>query len=102
MHIVHISIHVKADKVEEFKAVTLENVRGSLQEAGVARFDLVQETDDPTRFLLIEIYRTAEAAKEHKQTMHYNRWREAAEPLMAEPRTRIVYRNIFPDESGRG
>jgi quinol monooxygenase YgiN len=102
MHIVHVFIHVKADKVEEFKATTLENIRGSLQEAGVARFDLIQETGDPTHFLLIEIYRTAEAAQEHKQTMHYNRWREAAEPLMAEPRTRIVYRNVFPDELGWG
>lgn len=100
MFIVHVLIHVKADQVEAFKAVSLENAQNSLQEPGVARFDVIQQTDDPTRFVLVEVYRTPEDAPKHKETTHYNRWRELAEPLMAEPRTRVIYSNVFPDEHG--
>ena len=100
MHIVHVFIHVKPDHVEAFKKVSLENTKNSLKEPGVARFDLIQKTDDPTRFVLVEVYRTPEDAPKHKETAHYNNWRESAEPIMAEPRTRIVYSNIFPDEKG--
>ena len=100
MHIVHVFIHVKPDQVEAFKKVSLENAKNSLKEPGVARFDLIQQTDDPTRFVLVEVYRTPEDAPKHKETAHYNNWRESAEPMMTEPRTRIVYSNIFPDEKG--
>jgi len=100
MHIVHVFIHVKPDQVEAFKKVSLENTKNSLKEPGVARFDLIQQTDDPTRFVLVEVYRTPEDAPKHKETAHYNNWRESAEPIMAEPRTRIVYSNIFPNEKG--
>ena len=102
MHIVHVFIHVKPDKVEEFKIATVENARNSLKEPGVARFDFNQQADDPARFVLVEVYRTVEDAAKHKETAHYNRWREAVEPLLAEARTRTVYHNVFPDETGWG
>jgi quinol monooxygenase YgiN len=100
MFIVHVFIHVKADQVEAFKAVSVENARNSLQEPGVARFDLIQQADDPTRFVLVEVYRTPEDGPKHKETFHYNRWRELAEPMLAEPRTRVIYSNVFPAEDG--
>jgi quinol monooxygenase YgiN len=100
LYIVHVFIHVKPDQIESFKAVTLHNAQNSLSEPGVARFDVIQQADDPTRFVLVEVYRTPEDAAKHKETAHYNRWRELAEPMMAEPRSRITYTNIFPDETG--
>jgi quinol monooxygenase YgiN len=102
MHIVHVFIHIKADRVEEFKTETVQNAQNSLNEAGVARFDLIQQADDPTRFLLVEVYRTSEDAAKHKETQHYKHWHEAVGPLMVEPRTRIVYRNVYPSEAGWG
>jgi quinol monooxygenase YgiN len=102
MYIVHVFIHVKADKVDEFKALTLVNAENSRLEPGVARFDVIQQADDPARFVLAEVYRTQADAGKHKETAHYNRWREAAEPLMAEPRARIVYTNVSPDDAGWG
>jgi quinol monooxygenase YgiN len=102
MNTLLVSLHVKPESVDEFKAIALDNAKNSLQEPGVARFDIVRQADDGTRFLLIETYRSAEAMAQHKQTPHYNRWREAVEPLLAEPRTRVVYENVFPDESGWG
>jgi len=102
MHIVHVFIHVKADKLEEFKQATEANAAGSLQETGIARFDFLERADDPTRFVLVEVYRTAEDAARHKETAHYNRWREAVEPLLAEPRTRLIYRNLVPNDAGWG
>ncbi len=99
MYIVHIFIRVKPDVVEDFKAVTLDNATNSLKEPGVVRFDVVQEVEDPTRFVLMEIYRTKNDAALHKETSHYNRWREIAEPLIAEPRSRIYYQNIHPSDN---
>ncbi len=100
MHIVHVYIHVKEDQVEAFKSATLENARNSLKEPGVARFDILQQTDDPTRFVLVEVYRTPEDPARHRETIHYNLWREVAEPMMAEARSRTIYKNVFPDEQG--
>lgn len=100
MFIVHVFIHVKADLVEAFNAVSIENAKNSLQEPGIARFDLIQQADDPTRFVLVEVYRTPEDAPKHKETAHYNRWRELVEPMLAEPRTRIIYSNVFPAKDG--
>ncbi len=102
MHIVHVFIHVKPDKLEEFITASEDNAARSIEEPGIARFDFLQQADDPTRFLLVEVYRTVEDAAKHKETAHYNRWREAVEPLLAEPRTRIVYRNIQPGDAGWG
>ncbi len=99
MHIVHVFIHVKADKLDEFKQASEANASNSIQEPGVARFDFLQQGDDPTRFLLVEVYRTREDAAKHKETAHYNRWRETVEPMLAEPRSRIIYRNLYPVDS---
>jgi len=102
MFIVHIHVHVKPEYVEAFKQASVANARESLKEPGVARFDLIQQADDPTRFMLLEVYRSVEDAGKHKETPHYKRWNEVVGPMMAEPRSRIIYRNIYPDESGWG
>lgn len=100
MFIVHVTIHVEASQIEAFKAASLDNARNSLGEPGVARFDVIQQADDPSRFALVEVYRTPEDASKHKETAHYNRWREQVEPMMAEPRSRVIYANVFPGETG--
>ena len=102
MFIVHVFVHVKDDQVEAFKAATIENARNSVQEPGIARFDVIQQMDDPTRFGLVEVYRTPEDPARHKETEHYRTWRDTVEKMMTEPRTSIKYSNIFPDENGWG
>ena len=99
MHIVHVFIQVKPELVAPFRALTLDNARHSLEEPGVARFDVLQQADDPTRFVLVEVYRTAEDPARHKATAHYHRWREAVVPLMAAPRTSVTYANVFPADA---
>jgi quinol monooxygenase YgiN len=100
MHIVHVHVHVKPEFVEAFKQSTLENARNSVRETGNIRFDVIQQADDPTRFVLIEIYRTAEASAAHKETPHYRLWRDAVMKMMAEPRQGIRFNNIFPEDTG--
>lgn len=100
MLIVHVFVHVKAEQVEAFEAATLENARNSLSEAGVARFDVIRQQDDPTRFVLVEVYRTSEDAVRHKETAHYQKWRDTVADMMAEPRSSIKYANVFPGEQG--
>ena len=102
MFIVHVFAHIKSDWVEAFKAATMENARSSLQEAGIARFDVIQQQDDPTRFALIEVYRTPDDPARHKETAHYQKWRDAVADMMAEPRTSTKYVNVFPDDEGWG
>ncbi len=102
MFIVHVFVHVKPDQVEVFKKATLENVQNSLKEPGVARFDFCQQQDDPTRFVLVEVYRTPEDPARHKETAHYQKWRDSVAGMMAEPRNGIKYDNLFPDETGWG
>jgi quinol monooxygenase YgiN len=97
MIIVHVHVRVVPDGVEAFREASLANARASVQEPGVARFDVLQQEDDPTRFELVEIYRTPEAAAAHKATVHYATWRDAVAPLMAEPRASTRYRAVFPD-----
>ena len=96
MIIVHVFVHVKPDSVDDFIAASLENARNSVTEPGVVRFDLVQQDDDPTRFLLIEIYRTLADPVRHKETAHYATWRDAVAPMMAEPRSSVKYHALFP------
>jgi (4S)-4-hydroxy-5-phosphonooxypentane-2,3-dione isomerase len=96
MLIVHVQVRVKPGAVEAFKAATVENARQSVQEPGVARFDVLQQQDDPTRFVLVEAYRTAEAPAAHKETRHYQVWRDTVAPMMAEPRSSVKYVNVFP------
>jgi quinol monooxygenase YgiN len=100
MVIVHVHIQVKPEFLEEFKAASIENARNSLQEPGIARFDVLQQVDNPGHFESLEVYRTPEDPAKHKQTAHYNKWRELAEPMLAEPRSRTTYRNIFPADKG--
>jgi quinol monooxygenase YgiN len=91
MTVVHVFIHVKPESIEDFKAASLDNARNSMQEPGIFQFDLIQQQDDPTRFVLVEGYGTAEAPAAHKETAHYARWRDTVAPMMAEPRTNIKY-----------
>jgi len=100
MFIVQVFVHVKAEFVEAFKQVTVENASNSVKEPGIARFDVLQQTDDPDRFVLMEVYRTQDDPAKHKETAHYKRWRGQVEPMMAEPRSSIKYSNIFPGEQG--
>ena len=97
MLIVHVHIQVKPDLVEAFQAACIENARNSLQEPGIARFDVLQQQDEPTRFLLVEIYRTAEAPASHKQTAHYKRWAEAVADMMAVPRFSVKFDQVYPE-----
>ena len=100
MLIVHVHIRVKPEAVEEFRAATLENARNSVAEPGVVRFDVLQQEDDPNHFVLLEIYRTPEDPARHKETAHYAAWRDAVAPMMAEPRTSVKYRAVFPEAPG--
>lgn len=100
MFIVHVHVHVKPESVEAFKTATLANARASRQEPGIARFDVVQQADDPTRFVLVEVYRDAAANVAHKETAHYPVWRDTVAPMMAEPRSSVKFNNIFPDDDG--
>jgi autoinducer 2-degrading protein len=100
MHFVHVHVRVKPESVEDFRRATLENARASVQEPGIARFDVVQQQDDATRFVLVEVYRTPEAAMAHKDTAHYAKWRDAVADMMAEPRQGVKYNAIFPDPEG--
>ena len=102
MLIVHVHVHVKTDFVEAFKQATLANARQSVQEPGIARFDVVQQQDDPTRFALVEVYRTADDPARHKETAHYQTWRDTVADMMAEPRRSVKYGNVYPDEAGWG
>ena len=100
MLIVHVHVRVKPECVEPFKAASIENARQSILEAGIARFDVIQQADDPTRFLLVEVYRSDIAPSQHKETAHYAKWRDAVAEMMAEPRTNKKYVNISPDDAG--
>ena len=100
MIVTHVYVHVKPDDIEAFKRATVENARQSVQEPGVARFDVIQSADDPARFVLVEVYRTPEAPAQHKATEHYLAWRDAVAPMMAEPRSSKQYRNVFPEDAG--
>ena len=100
MLIVHVQVRVKPECVDAFKEATLENARHSVQEPGISRFDVLQRADDPTRFVLVEVYRNADAPAQHKERVHYARWRDAVAPMMAEPRSSAKYANVFPDDAG--
>jgi len=99
MLIVHVFVHVKPDAVDAFSAATLENARNSVQEPGVVRFDVIQQLDDPTRFLLVEIYRDSAATIAHKETIHYLTWRDTVATMMASPRTSMKFINLFPADA---
>ena len=100
MKVVCVHVHVKPECVESFKKATVENASGSVKEPGIARFDVIQQADDPTRFVLVEVYRSPEAPAQHKETLHYQRWKETVADMMAEPRTGKNYLNVYPPDEG--
>lgn len=100
MYIVHVYIHVKPEAVDDFITATIENARQSVQEPGIARFDFIQQIDDPQKFMLIEVYRTPDDPAKHKETSHYQAWRQTVEYMMAEPRTAVKFVNVYPDVEG--
>jgi (4S)-4-hydroxy-5-phosphonooxypentane-2,3-dione isomerase len=101
MLVVHVHVRVKAEHVAAFIAATEENARASLEEPGILRFDLVRELGgEGDRFVLVEAYRDEQAPAAHKQTPHYARWRDAVEPMMAEPRRSVKYAEVFPRSPG--
>jgi autoinducer 2-degrading protein len=102
MFIVHVFVHVRPEHIEAFKAATVENARKSMREPGIARFDVIQQRDDPARFILVEVYRTPDDPARHKETAHYQKWRDTVADMMSEPRASIRYLNIFPDDQGWG
>jgi quinol monooxygenase YgiN len=98
MQIVLVHVHVKPEFVEAFKQASIENASSSVKEPGVARFDVIQQADDPAKFILVEVYRSAEATAAHKETAHYARWRDTVAEMMAGSRQGIKYSNIFPGD----
>ncbi|OHB75392.1 MAG: antibiotic biosynthesis monooxygenase [Planctomycetes bacterium RBG_16_64_10] len=100
MIVVHVHVHVKPECVDAFRRATMENAAQSVREPGIVRFDVIQQDDDPTRFVLIEVYRTADAPARHKETAHYATWRDAVADLMAAPRSSVKYRDVFPSVAG--
>jgi quinol monooxygenase YgiN len=102
MLVVHVHVRVKPEFVDEFAAATVENATASIQEPGIARFDVIQQEDDAQRFVLVEVYRTPDAPAAHKETAHYAKWRDTVAGMMAEPRSSIKFTNIFPRDPGWG
>lgn len=100
MFIVHVFVHVEEERIEEFIEATVENAKNSLNEPGITRFDFVQQQEDPTRFVLVEVYRTSEDPVKHKETIHYRKWRDTVAEMMAEPRSAIKFYNVHPGEKG--
>ena len=100
MLIVHVHVRVKPESIEAFRRASIENAQQSVKEVGIARFDVLQDSNDASQFLLVEVYRNSEAPAQHKETPHYQSWRDAVAEMMAEPRTSLKYNNVFPgDES---
>ena len=100
MLIVHVHVQVKPESVAEFRQATIENARNSVQEPGIARFDVVQQQDNETNFVLVEVYRTPDAAAAHRETAHYAKWRDTVADMMAQPRQRATFNAVFPDPQG--
>lgn len=98
MLVVHVHVHVKPECVEAFRQASIENASNSIREPGIARFDVVQQADDPTCFVLVEAYRTPQATAAHKETAHYAAWRDAVADMMAEPRSSVKYTNVCPPD----
>jgi autoinducer 2-degrading protein len=96
-----VHVHIKPDSVDSFIEASILNHRGSVKEPGNLRFDLIQQSDDPTRFMLYEAYESEEAAALHKTLDHYLQWRESVKDMMAEPRYGVKYKIIEPGDRTR-
>jgi quinol monooxygenase YgiN len=99
MVVLVVNLHVQTKHLEAFRQATLENARSSIQEPGVVRFDVLQSADDPTRFMLYEVYRDDQAPARHRETAHYKAWLDKVPDMLAEPRTRTLYSNFFPADA---
>ncbi len=95
MLMVHVDVNVKPEFVDAFKEASIENAKSSVQEPGVVRFDVIQNNDDPTKFVLVEIYGTNDDPARHKETDHYKNWRDAVEKMMARPRSSTKFHEVF-------
>ena len=100
MLVVHVFVHVKPECVDAFRQASVENATQSIQEPGIVRFDVIQQNNAPTRFVLVEVYRTADDPARHKETAHYATWRDTVTDMMAEPRSSTKYSNVFPEDPG--
>ena len=96
MQILIVHARIKAEFIDAFKQATSINAENSSKEPGVASFDFLQQQDDPSKFVLVEVYRDASAPAKHKETAHYNAWVEKVSHMFEEPRTRALYTNVFP------
>ncbi len=94
MLIVHVDVNVKADCVEAFKEATVANATNSVKEPGIVRFDVVQNNEAPTKFVLVEIYKTTDDPAKHKETAHYQTWRDTVADMMATPRSNSKYTEV--------
>ncbi len=101
MYLVCVHVHVKPEHREAFILASLDNARNTIQEPGNLRFDVLQQEDDPNRFVLYEVYRDQAGADAHKQTAHYGRWRDTVSPWMQEPRKGVKYTPLFPPDTGQ-
>lgn len=100
MLVVHVHVYVNPDTIDAFKAATVANASNSVREPGIARFDVIQDNDDPAHFILVEVYRSVEATVAHKETAHYATWRDTVAPMMAKSRTAVKFSNVYPEDSG--
>lgn len=93
---VHVYVSTNPGTEDAFRAASLKNARNSAKEPGVARFDVLQDKDDPTKFILVEVYKNADAPAKHKETPHYIEWRDTVADMMAEPRQARKFSTLFP------
>lgn len=99
MLVVIVNVHVRSDCISDFIAATKVNAENSLKEPGITRFDFLQEDNDPTRFVLIEGYKTSADPAKHRETAHYKHWKETVANMMMEPRSKTDFSNIFPTDA---
>ncbi len=100
LHILHVQVHVRPESIDAFREATLKNAQGSRAEPGVLRFDVLQDTKEPARFVLVEVYRDTAAHAAHRETAHYLAWRDAVTDMMAETRSSRTFVNVDPGDGG--
>lgn len=96
VHVNVVQLHVRAECLPAFLDAVRANHEASVREPGNLRFDVLRSAEDPTRFVLYEVYASAEAAAAHRETAHFVRWRETVEPLYASPRVGMVCEALHP------
>ena len=100
MHVTLVKVHVKPEYITDFIAATRSNHEASVRESGNLRFDVLQSDTDPQHFVLYEVYRDQQATLDHKETEHYQRWRNEAEPMMARKRESTSCTPVAPIDPG--